>query len=240
MSLVLLLCRHGWPRSHQAFCRCHSGCLMFGANPCLKLIKEREIGLPLFVCIAALAPNIGLEFGHIDELALSRRVIHHRHDPNAILEREFIKLITEGFGANLSTQVDMVTDPQETRGTRTHDFIGHLAGIFGIPRACIRHDRADTDRIENGRDPRTTQFAIMGQNGRAKWPIDLGAWLQMTFDIVGVQFHQTWRQIVPFKIDGPLGTVPPWTMSVMTPPVTVSDPVTTSSCMIRRALANIV
>ena len=44
----------------------------------------------------------------------------------------------------------------------------------------------------------------MGDDCRAVWPIDLWARLHVALKVVGVQFHQTGREVAALTIDRPL------------------------------------
>ena len=64
-------------------------------------------------------------------------------------------------------------------------------------------DGPDAHRIEHRSDPGGGQFCIMGKKSRQMGPIDLGARLDVAFDIVGMQLHKTRKHQIPAAIQSP-------------------------------------
>ena len=148
---------------------------------------------------AVFAAHVSLEFRQIAELSLTRRVIHHRDDANAILWAEFGQLFGQCFRTDLGPQVDVVADPQGSGGAHRQNGIDHAARI-SLVLVLGRDHRPDADRIEHGGDAGARQFTVMGEDGRAVRPVDLGARRHMPFQIIGVQFDQTGSDVVALHV----------------------------------------
>ena len=70
---------------------------MHDAKPVLQPIKKLYIFRIFLIAKGIFPACIGLELAHIPELALPRRVIHHRHDPDAIFGAKFIQLLNQSL-----------------------------------------------------------------------------------------------------------------------------------------------
>ncbi|OIQ74874.1 hypothetical protein GALL_434710 [mine drainage metagenome] len=82
-----------------------------------------------------------------------------------------------------------MADPQRTPRAQVQQLRRKPARIGAI--TCLtRRDRADPHRVENRGDPHARQFGIMRNNSAGVGPVDLGARLNVAFQIVGVQLDQ--------------------------------------------------
>ena len=117
-------------------------------------------------------------------------------------------------GPNLSSSSTSVSEQTSARRCRkwlirsapcrpqAKDFIGQRPGIFAIVGLGVRHDRAHPQRIENRGDPDAGQFGVMGDDGGGMGPVDLGARLDVAFEVVGVQLDQAGHHQIAAAIDG--------------------------------------
>ena len=103
-----------------------------------------------------------------------------------------------------------MADPQRTPRPQVQDLVGQRAGIFAVVALGLRHDRPHPQRIEHRGDADAGQFGIMGDDGAGMGPVDLGARLDMAFQVVGVQLDQPRQHQIAAAVDRSRRHSGPW------------------------------
>jgi hypothetical protein len=139
---------------------------------------------------AMLAAHIVAQLAHVAKLALARRMIHQADNADTILRPELGEFVDQRLRTHLGPQMQKVVDPKRTGVPHPDDLIREQPGIFAVTGLFLGDDRADPQRVKHRGDPGRGEFAVMRQNGARMREMHLGARLDVTLQIVGVQFDQ--------------------------------------------------
>ena len=141
------------------------------------------------------AALVGLDVGR---LAITRRMIHERHEAQAGLVQNGLEQRRDIRMGELAAQMEAVIDAQHGMPARLREAVEHgpEVGVPHIPAGC----RSEHERIEDGGDAGARELGIVGHGGRDGIPLHAGARRVVPLEIVGVQLDQTRDQQIALEV----------------------------------------
>ncbi len=125
-------------------------------------------------------------------------MLHDRDDADD-LAVDVLRRQLRGHGVcQFAAQVDQMLGPQHARLLSLLQRFDHRfedLGALGIVGGC-----ADTETVEDGGDAAADDLGIVGQGGAHEIPADMGAGIEVFFEMVGMDVDEAGQEIVAGKI----------------------------------------
>jgi hypothetical protein len=125
-------------------------------------------------------------------------MVHDRDELELRIDEEGLHFLDHIRAGNLATQMQEMLGTRDVAGL----CIGDSGGQLAHPRAefLVVIVIADTQGVENRRDPRANDLRIMGEHRGQRRPFDARARHEMHFEMVGMKLHQARKQVIAGKV----------------------------------------
>jgi hypothetical protein len=155
---------------------------------------ELVVGHAVFLCV------IEPELLRIEELALSRRVVVDRDQPDQRQVDPLVDRFDRVVGDDLAPQVEAMVGAGHALVAGHADRLDH-AFLVAHPVGLATHV-AQRQRVEHGRDAGGGDLGVVCHHRRHARPFDAGTRREVLLEIVGMQLDQARHEIVAFEIGG--------------------------------------
>ncbi len=165
----------------------------------LILLALGDESVQLLFAHAEFARVILLIAAEVGKLALARRVIHHREQPQPLIVDQRLEQVDQAAIADFAAPMEIMVRLERPRRHLVLDGLAHFIEKLDARRAAV--NLAHAERIEDGRDPGGGDFAVMTENRGIAGPECARPRHDVALEIVGMQLDETGNDEIALAID---------------------------------------